>query len=232
MNQNHVLDSSFSAQLLPVGLNVVIEDESDYVFVCGDDDIDIDLLVNKEADHDDDDDDVDDDIDWDEGSYDHCDLSPSLSCATSVATNVTLKDLNLDTGAAATTKTTTGDANIMATTMVMDDPMDVDEDVNGDCGNWNSMLGRTSTSASVIIAHAQHYFAANPKGGRRLSNKKLRKKMKNMKKAAAARALAEQKAAATSATTTVAVVSSMSSSSSSEDETKMKKPRAVSIDCT
>lgn len=231
MNQNHVLDSSFSAQLLPVGLNVVIEDESDYVFVGGDDDIDIDVLVNEEVDHDDDD--VDDDIDWDERSYDHCDLSPSLSCATSVATNVTLKDLNLDTGAAATTTTTTGDANIMTTTMVMDDPMDVDEDVNGDCGNWNSMLGRTSTS--VIIADAEHYFAANPKSGRRLSNKKLRMKMKKLKKAAAARALAEQKAAAKSATTAVAVVSSMSSSSSSEDETKMmqqKKPRAVSIDCT
>lgn len=208
-----------------MGLNVVIEDESEYVFVAGVDDDDIDLLDtnNNEAvvEH------HDDDIDWDEGSYDNCDLSPSLSCATSVATNVTLKDLNLTLTA---TATTTEGSNSMTTMMVLDDPMDVDED----CG-WNSTLGRTDTSATAI-GNAEHFFAVNHKSGRRLSNKKLRKRMQNMKKAAAARALAEQKAAATNATTAAiaAVMSNMSSSSSSEDEIKMqqKKPRAVSIDCS
>jgi hypothetical protein len=211
----------------------VIEDEVDYVIV-GDDDVD--LLVNEV-----DDDGVDDDFEWDDASYDHCDLSPSLSCDTSVATNVTLKDLNL-TGAAATTAT--GDSNdVMMTMMVLDDPMDVDEAGNGGCIEWTSTLGRTTTTgtSSAAIAAAENFFATtNPKSGRRLSNKKLRKKMKNMKKAAAARALAEQKAAAenaVTATSTMAVlVSGMSSSSSSEstDESKMqqKKPRAVSIDCT
>jgi len=218
-------------ELLPLGLNnAAIEDEVDYVIV-GDDDVN---LLGNEVD----DEDIDDDFEWDDASYDHCDLSPSLSCATSVATNVTLKDLNLIGAAAATTAT--GDSNNdMMTMMVLDDPMDIDEAGNGDCIEWTSTLGRTTGSGTSSAA--ENFFATtNPKSGRRLSNKKLRKKMKNMKKAAAARALAEQKAAAANAataTSTMAVlVSGMSASSSSEstDECKVqpKKPRAVSIDCT
>lgn len=49
------------------GLNV-IEDESEYVFI------------------------QDDDMEFDEESYDHCDLSPDLSCAASVCSGVTLND--------------------------------------------------------------------------------------------------------------------------------------------
>lgn len=217
-------------ELLPLGLNnAAIEDEVDYVIV-GDDDVN---LLGNEVD----DEDIDDDFEWDDASYDHCDLSPSLSCATSVATNVTLKDLNLIGAAAATTAT--GDSNDdMMTMMVLDDPMDVDEAGNGDCIEWTSTLGRTTGTGTSSAA--ENFFATNPKSGRRLSNKKLRKKLKNMKKAAAARALAEQKAAAANAataTSTMAVlVSGMSASSSSEstDECKVqpKKPRAVSIDCT
>jgi hypothetical protein len=258
MNQNHVTESSSSVLLPMLGLNVVIEDESeDYVLVGGD--VDVDLTLDNDE--------------WDEGSYDHCDLSPSLSCATSVATNVTLKDLNLAAGA--------GDSNVVM--MVddhdddLDDPMDVDVlmETSGNgvsssssassaaafpTSKWNSTLG-TGASATVISNAENYYFASNPKSGRRLSNKKLRRKMKMMKKAAAAKALAEQKsaaaAAATAAAAAAATVSGMSSLSSSEATTTLllfglesagaagtsstkiddqgevevqKKPRAVSID--
>ncbi len=91
---------------MAVGPNVILqEEESDYVIVGGNviDDgrgagyggrLD-DLLIHG----DDDDDDDDDDDGWDEVLYDHDQYggmsSLSQSCTTSVATNVTLKDLNL-----------------------------------------------------------------------------------------------------------------------------------------
>ena len=77
---NAAMESSTTLAL--TGLNVVIEDESDYVFVPGGE-FDGDHLNLDEWEDDDDDD------------WTNCDLSPSLSCATSVATNVTLRDLNL-----------------------------------------------------------------------------------------------------------------------------------------
>lgn len=165
MTQNNGFESSTSLGL--AGLNVVIEDENEYVFVPGDFDDDADdLLNNEEWDEDDDDD------------WTNCDLSPSLSCATSVATNVTLKDLNLIEDSAM---------------------MDIDEDANErtDVDAMDTEETRESKLAQLAIRKV------NPKNGRRLSNKKLRKKIKMMKKAAAARAAAEalasQKAAADAA---------------------------------
>ena len=147
---NAAMESSTTLAL--TGLNVVIEDESDYVFVPSGE-FDGEHLNLDEWDDEDDDD------------WTNCDLSPSLSCATSVATNVTLKDLNL-----------IEDSMTMA-------PMDVDNAMETDC---NDAVTRNVFSSNNL---------ANPKNGRRLSNKKLRKKMKLMKKAAAARAAAEALAA-------------------------------------
>lgn len=139
MDQNNVMESS---TLALTGLNVVIEEENDYVFVVGDlDDCDLD--------------------EWDDESYDHCDLSPTLSCATSVATNITLKDLNLIEDSAM---------------------MDVEETTNTE-DNFKRM---SDDEAREVLP-----FMANPKNGRRISNKKLRKKIKMMKKTAAAKAAAE-----------------------------------------
>ena len=43
---------------------------------------------------------------WDDASYDLCDISSALSCATSVATDLTLRDLNVIEDAPATTTDT------------------------------------------------------------------------------------------------------------------------------
>ena len=201
MNQNMI--GGKSSLVLP---NIVAEDESDYVFVGGDviDDIDDgrgggggggrgldDLLV------------LDGEEEWDEVSYDYdrCDLSPSLSCATSVATNVTLKDMNI---------VVSGDSGAARSSSSMDvDDDDDDEDDDDDTGGPTPMDtedddGDDGAKAGATSAHHPRNFpapSANPKNGRRLSNKKLRRKMKMMKKAAAARALAEQKAAIAAAAT-------------------------------
>eukprot|EP00571_Detonula_confervacea_P000035 CAMPEP_0172323748 /NCGR_PEP_ID=MMETSP1058-20130122/49478_1 /TAXON_ID=83371 /ORGANISM="Detonula confervacea, Strain CCMP 353" /LENGTH=219 /DNA_ID=CAMNT_0013039827 /DNA_START=66 /DNA_END=725 /DNA_ORIENTATION=+ len=146
-----------SSALALADLNVVIEDEGDYVFVAGDFDDDDNGLLDE----------------WeDDESYDHCHLSPSLSCATSVATNITLKDLNL-----------IEDSAVM---MDIDDdgPTPMDTEDARDEGSSNRMMNGTARN---------HYPSsmANPKNGRRISNKKLRKKMKHLKKVAAAKAAAE-----------------------------------------
>ena len=149
-NQNNVFESSTLGTLS--GLNVVLEDESEYVFVDGDVIDGTDILD-------------DDDIEWDDESYDRCDLSPELSCATSVATNITLKDLNLIEDSAGM--------------------MDVDDEVR-EGGSSKEMSEDDTAAVRKVFASA-----ANPKNGRRISNKKLRKKMKMMKKAAAKKAAVE-----------------------------------------
>lgn len=145
-------ESSSSPFVALAGLNVVIEDESDYVFVAGDL-LDDDDLANGEW----------DDEEW---SYDRCDLSPTLSCATSVATNVTLKDLNLI-------------EEPPAMGVVEPGPEARDEQ------------DHRKASIDSFEREVRPFALANPKNGRRLSNKKLRKKVKMMKKAAAAKAAAE-----------------------------------------
>eukprot|EP00581_Thalassiosira_minuscula_P001624 CAMPEP_0183738822 /NCGR_PEP_ID=MMETSP0737-20130205/55557_1 /TAXON_ID=385413 /ORGANISM="Thalassiosira miniscula, Strain CCMP1093" /LENGTH=228 /DNA_ID=CAMNT_0025973457 /DNA_START=153 /DNA_END=839 /DNA_ORIENTATION=- len=169
-----------SSTLALTGLNVVIEDESDYVFVAGDlDDADLD--------------------DWDDVSYDHCDLSPSLSCATSVATNITLKDLNL-----------------------IEDRDDGNEHGNVDHSEEGSLKRKSDSDYNSEGETRKSFsFMANPKNGRRISNKKLRKKVKMMKKAAAARAAAEALAAQKASL-------SSSSSSSDSAETLVAPPPSSS----
>ncbi|KAL3793694.1 hypothetical protein HJC23_010266 [Cyclotella cryptica] len=118
------------------GLNM-IEDESEYVFV----------EENEE-------------MDFDVESYDHCDLSPDLSCAASVASGVTLNDLIQDVGSSMVSLE--DDRNDGESKHA--DSMDVQNDESGD--------------------FAMNDF--NPHNGRRLCNKKRRKKLKMLKKAAAA----------------------------------------------
>jgi hypothetical protein len=193
---NHNISSTDKAR------TVVIEEEGDYVFVGGDDVDDIDDgrgglgdLLNL----DDGEEEYDEDG-WDEVSYDYdrCDLSPSLSCATSVATNVTLRDMNL----------VVEDADVATSTTAM---MDVDdEDDDGGPTPMETEEARYENDRNNFPA-----TSANPKNGRRLSNKKLRKKMKMMKKAAAARALAELKAASMSSSGAGSTSSESTASSSS-----------------
>jgi len=142
MNKNDASESTTSLGLS--GLNVVIEDETEY-----------DLIADFNL----------DEWDGDDDDWTNCDMSPSLSCATSVATNVTLKDLNLIEDSA-------------MLDLEDDDAMDIDGVVGSKCENGGAGSG---TNFRIV----------NPKNGRRLSNKKLRKKLKMMKKAAAARAAAE-----------------------------------------
>ncbi|EED92585.1 predicted protein [Thalassiosira pseudonana CCMP1335] len=124
------------------GLNV-IEDENEYVFVKDD------AM----------------DMEFDDESYDHCDMSPELSCAGddlgSVASDVTLKDLNIESS------------------MVS---MEEDRD-DGNSNNPSSKGNRND---------ALNHDSSKEGGGARLSNKKRRKKMKLLKKAAA-QAYAEAK---------------------------------------
>ncbi|KAL7507555.1 hypothetical protein ACHAXN_006872 [Cyclotella atomus] len=71
MEQTNVVEMEMSVLS---GFNVEGGDESEYVFI------------------------QDDDMDFDDESYDHCDLSPDLSCAASVCSGVTLGDFK-DVGA-------------------------------------------------------------------------------------------------------------------------------------
>lgn len=166
MDLNNVLESS--ATLALTGLNVVIEDESEYVFVAGDAEVNLD--------------------EWDDDEWTNCDLSPSLSCATSVTSSA----LNLIEDSAM---------------------MDVDDD--GRTAMETDEARDDGNQTMSEDANGKVFAMANPKNGRRLSNKKLRKKMKMMKKAAAARAAAEalanQKASMASSS------SSSSSTAMSED---------------
>jgi len=211
MNQNMIGGKTYL--VLP---NIVTEEESDYVFVGDDviDDIDdgrgggglCDLLV------------LDGEEEWDEVSYDYdrCDLSPSLSCATSVATNVTLKDMNI---------VVSGDSGVATSSSSSSSSMDVDDDDDDDGDDTGGQTPMDTeddddddgAKAGATAAHPHNFPApsANPKNGRRLSNKKLRRKMKMMKKAAAARALAEQKAAIAAAAAAAAASSGSSLLSSS-----------------
>ena len=199
---NHNISSTDKAR------TVVIEEECDYVFVGGDDVDDIDDgrgglgdLLNL----DDGEEEYDEDG-WDEVSYDYdrCDLSPSLSCATSVATNVTLRDLNLVVEDADVATSTTA-----ATTAALMDVDDEDDDGDGGPTPMETEDARCENDRNVPAS------SAKPKNGRRLSNKKLRKKMKMMKKAAAARALAELKAASMSSSGAGSTSSESTASSSS-----------------
>jgi hypothetical protein len=234
MSQN---DTSSSMPSADYGPNVVFEEEEceDYVIVGGyviDDGRGgaggenrrlVDLL---------DDDDDEDDDGWDEVSYYDDDRgrdggmsSPSLSCATSVATNVTLKDLHhpVDDASGVIAAGTDAAASMLSsstssTTMMMDVDDDDEEGMGGtipmitddrdydDVGNAkvrgkddsHALLGRgvvVPSKSDKALIAPSSSSSANPKNGRRLSNKKLRMKMKKLRKAAAARALAEQKAA-------------------------------------
>ena len=110
----------------------VIEDENEYVFVR------------------------DDEMDFDDESYDHCDLSPDLSCAASVCSGVTLNDLIQENG--------------IESSMVS-----VEEDRND--GESKEEGGKPDDGECTLNANLQN--------GRRVCNKKRRKKLKMMKKAAA-----------------------------------------------
>mmetsp|Transcript_31427 Transcript_31427/g.59825 ORF Transcript_31427/g.59825 Transcript_31427/m.59825 type:complete len:271 (+) Transcript_31427:504-1316(+) len=208
MNSNDVMESSTLVAL--TGLNVVIEDESEYVFIA-EGDLNLDEWNNN---------------DDDESSYDHCDLSTTLSCATSVATNVTLRDLNL---------IEEEDSNSIVAMDFFDSiearddddddaaPADDDED---DCDG--SLTKRRNDRDVLGVAKVFPFVTmANPKNGRRLSNKKLRKKLKMMKKAAAAKAafevaMANQKAISSS------LINSSSMNSASEEEAPSSSPERTS----
>jgi hypothetical protein len=69
MKQHNIVEMEMSVLS---NLNVVIEDDSDYVFI------------------------QDNDMEFDDESYDHCDLSPDLSCAASVCSGVTLSDFKIE----------------------------------------------------------------------------------------------------------------------------------------
>ncbi|KAL7487821.1 hypothetical protein ACHAW6_013420 [Cyclotella cf. meneghiniana] len=119
------------------GLNI-IEDESEYVFV-----------------------EENEDMQFDEDSYDHCDLSPDLSCAASVASGVTLNDLIQDVGSSM---------------------VSLEDDRNDDESKHADPMGDAKNDESGDLM----MNAFNLHNGRRLCNKKRRKKIKMLKKAAAA----------------------------------------------
>mmetsp|Transcript_21891 Transcript_21891/g.46022 ORF Transcript_21891/g.46022 Transcript_21891/m.46022 type:complete len:222 (+) Transcript_21891:208-873(+) len=140
----------------------VIEDESEYVFVKED-------LDHGEL--------------FDDESYDHCDLSPDLSCATSVATEVTLKDLNLSLV----------DETAEFTTVPPDEERDEDDskkvvldssNEGGVCDTENEKRVRENSFDKSVSSSA----SCSKSTGSRLSNKKRRKKLKMMKKQQAAAA--------------------------------------------
>lgn len=133
-SQNVVMEMEMSVLS---GLNM-IEDESEYVFV----------EENEE-------------MEFDEESYDHCDLSPDLSCAASVASGVTLNDLIQDVGSSM---------------------VSLEDDRNDGESKHVDSMGDVKNDESGDFA----MNAFNPHNGRRLCNKKRRKKLKMLKKAAAA----------------------------------------------
>jgi len=179
------------------GLNVVIEDESDYVFVA-------DRRTSSNGADDDEMEGWDDDEEWDD-----CNVSPSLSCVTSVATDVTLIEDSIMDDADEEEKNTT-------------EPMDTTDNKTEKSSGAPS-LKNFPTTASL----------ANPKNGRRLSNKKLKKKMKMLKKIAAAKkAAAEAEAAAAEEDTSEKKqpYPELFKECAREESIKLKKTRSVSID--
>lgn len=143
----------------------VIEDESEYVFI-------------KEGE-------TNDGL-FDDEDYDHCDLSPDLSCATSVATEVTLKDLNLsliDEGVESTT-VSLGDEERDDDNSKHHFIMDSMEGGGGGGGDETETEKRARENS--FDKSMTSSSSSNSKS--RISNKKRRKKLKMMKKAAAAAA--------------------------------------------
>jgi len=187
-----------------IGLNVVIEDESDYVFVA-------DRRTSSNCADDDEMEGWDDDEEWDD-----CNVSPSLSCVTSVATDVTLiEDSIMDDADEEEEKTA--------------EPMDTTTDDKTEKSSGAPSLKKnfpTTTTTSL----------ANPKNGRRLSNKKLKKKMKMLKKIAAAKAAAAEAEAAAAkkvdedASEKKQPYPELFKECAREETIKLKKTRAVSID--
>ena len=133
----------------------VIEDESEYVFVKGDEAV------------------------LDDESYDHCDLSPSLSCATdlSCVTEVTLKDFTMSMI----------DEGVAESSMVSLDgfPHLVESKQAGKCAKEQELI--PTAGCWTLNSSNENSNVC------RLSNKKRRKKVKMMKNAAAPAALSRKR---------------------------------------
>lgn len=110
----------------------------------------------------------DDDFEFDDDSYDHCDVSTDLSCATSVASEVTLKDFSMSQI----------QEGIESSVVSLDEAGAVK--VPGDPAEIKTEKRQMPDMSDL----------STTKETCRLSNKKRRKQIKTMKKAAAAAAAA------------------------------------------
>ena len=157
------MDTSQNVMMESIALSElnVIEDDREYVF------------VNE------------DEAEFDDDSYDHCDLSPNLSCATSVATEFTLKDLNLSLI----------DEGVESSMVSLEEGRDDSNSNNVMLDLHTGEIEQRTNDPEVYgedLTPMVECCVLSTKKTSRLSNKKRRKKLKMMKKAAAtAAALAE-----------------------------------------